>query len=184
MSLNYKFYKFLIFSFIKCSLLYGFELKDGDDFLLENKKAGKLIIGMKVDDLYKNYSYDMTKVVDLFKEGTFSPAIEIYLNGKMEKPSIVAEIGCFDGFLIDRINIYDKKFKTKKGIGVGSKLKDLKKSYKIDWIDYIEGKIFIRIGELDISFVLKIDKIPDQWFEKKDINLIPENSEISYIIIN
>ncbi len=48
-------------------------------FLLQKQKAGNIEIGETIDQLYKQYGRNSTKLVDLYLEGMFSPAIEIYL---------------------------------------------------------------------------------------------------------
>ncbi len=172
--------KFLIFFIIstKSFLLFGSDFQEKEGFLLQNKKAGKLLIGMSIDELYKNYPKNLTKIVDLFKEGFFSPAIEIYLNEKDGKPSMIAEIGFFDGFKVEGISVYDKRFKRERGIGVGSNLKDLKKLYKVERFWFEENNFFVTVKELEMSFVFKMEKIPDEFFDKKYINLFPNFLEI------
>jgi len=160
--------------------------KDSNDFLLSKYKAWSIEIGMTIDALYTKYARESTNLVDLYLEGTFSPAVEIYLSGKEKKnrPSVVAEIGCQNGFVVWRINVYDKRFRTDKGIGVGSTLGDIRKSYKVDWIAFGEGLLFARVEEIGMSFALDIVKVPPKWYETRDQNLIPDSAKVVSVLID
>ena len=160
--------------------------KGNSDFLLSKHKAGCIEIGMPVDSIYAGYDRELTSLVDLFLEGMFSPALEIYLNGKekKKKPSMIVEIGCGEDWIITRINVYDKKFKTSKGIGVGSTLGDIRKSYKVEWISSGEGTIFARVEEMEMSFALNIVKVPPKRYKTKGQNLIPDSAKVEYVLID
>jgi len=163
----------------------GGKLKDNYDFLLSKHKAGRIEVEMPVDALYTKYDRKLTKLVDLYLEGMFTPALEIYLNEyEKKKPSLVAEIGWRKNWIIRRINVYDERFKTDKGIGVGSMLGDIRKSYKVDWIKPGEGPIFARVKEIGMSFALDIVKVPREWHKTRDPNLIPDSVKVVSILIN
>jgi hypothetical protein len=144
-----------------------------------------LEIGITVDDLYSKYDRKLTKLVDLYLEGTFSPALEIYLNESEKKaPSLVAEIVWRKDWVIWRINVYDERFKTDKGIGVGSTLDDIRKSYKVDWITFGEVGFFARVKEIGMSFALDIVNIPRKWHKTGNQNLIPDSTKVIWVLIN
>lgn len=172
-------------------------------FLLSKQKAGHVKIGMSIDDLYRKYDRKSTKLVDLYTEGTFSPALEIYLNKEEdeEKYSFITEIGWSPlhtskieksisvaryrtGFVVTRIQVYDENFKTEKGVGVGSTLGELWKHYKVDWLDFGEGGLIARSDELMMSFVLFLVDIPEEWYMTRDMELIPDSTKIVSILIN
>ncbi|MEJ5166784.1 MAG: hypothetical protein WHV67_07130 [Thermoanaerobaculia bacterium] len=154
--------KFFIFIFFGL-FLYSGEIKR--DYLLSNKKAGNIEIGMEVDSLLKILDKNLIKLVNLNLEGFFSPAFEIY--DREKKLSLVLEIDKFEGkWIVSRITVYDKNYKTKEGISLGSSLSDLKGNYKIDHIDTVEGYFYAIVEQLGMSFKFK-----------------PEEKEIISIII-
>jgi hypothetical protein len=167
-------------------------VKAKNNFLLSKQKAGLIEIGMSVDALYSRYKRKSTKLVDLYIEGMFSPALEIYLNDKEEetKYSLVAEIGwgssshTNSGFIVSRIQVYDEVFKTEKGIAVGSSLGELRNHYKVNWIEFGEGGLIARINELDMSFVLFLIDIPEEWYMTRDQEIIPDSVKIISIFMN
>jgi hypothetical protein len=154
-------------------------------FLLSKHKAGFVEVGMTVDALYQKYARQSIRLVDLYLEGTFSPALEFYLdNDKREKPSLVAEIGWEQNWVIRRINVYDQTFKLKSHIGVGSTLGDLRKFYSIDWIAPGEGSVYARVEEVGMSFALESTNIPEKWYTTNDLTLLPGDVKIVSILIN
>ena len=183
----------LVFLFVLFLTLSGTEtVRAKNNFLLSKQKAGLIEIGMTVDNLYSRYKRKSTKLVDLYIEGMFSPALEIYLNGKEEetKYSLIAEIGwgsssnTNSGFIVSRIQVYDEVLKTEKGIGVGSSLGELRNHYKVNWIDFGEGGFIARINEIDMSFILFLIDIPEEWHMTRDQEIIPDSVKIRSILVN
>lgn len=140
-------------------MLFGFFLYSSEpkkDYLLSKKAAGNIEIGMEVDSLLKIIDRNSIKLVNLDLEGFFSPAIEVYDGSKL---SLVLEIDKIEGkWIVSRITVYDKNYKTKEGISIGCSLKELKGKYKIDRIDSVEGFLYAILEELDMSFKLKKDE--------------------------
>lgn len=144
--------KKIIIPIFFCLFLFSEEIKN--DYLLSSKKAGNIEIGMEVDFLLKIVDKNLIKLVNLGLEGFFSPAIEIY--DKEKKLSLVLEIDKFEGkWIVSRITIYDKNYKTKEGISLGSSLSELKAKYKIDRMDSVEGFLYAIVEELGMSFKFK-----------------------------
>lgn len=153
-------------------------------FLLSKHKAGFVEVGMTVDVLYQKYDRQSIRLVDLYLEGTFSPALEIYLdNDKREKPSLVAEIGWEKNWVIRRISVYDQTFTLKSHIGIGSTLGDLRKFYSIDWIAPGEGSVYARVEAVGMSFALDSTNIPEKWYTTNDPTLFPDDLKILSILI-
>lgn len=183
--MNYS--KLLFCILILVPVLSGAEkkLSDNSSFLLSKRKAGHIEIEMTIDALYIRYNRDSTKLVDLYLEGTFSPALEIYIKGARaeNKPSLVAEIGWQNDWIVSRIKVYDERFKTDKGIGIGLTLGDMRKFYTVDWIAFGEGGLVARVEAIGISFMLDIEKIPGEWSKTRDQQLIPDSAKIVSALI-
>jgi hypothetical protein len=93
-----------------------------DDFLLAKHKAGGVQIGMTVDALHRKYKPQSTKLVAHYPEGMFTPMLEVYLESAEQqgRPSMLIEIDKENDWAVRGIAVTDKRFRTAKGIGVGS----------------------------------------------------------------
>jgi hypothetical protein len=183
---------FAIFFLLAPIIALAQETNTPEEYLLSKQKAGYCEIGMGIDNLLGKYGRESSKLVDLNLEGTFSPAIEFFFdNPETENPSLVAEIGWGSsqnggpkGFIVSRITIYGKNFKTEKGIGVGSTLGELRKNHHINWIELGEGGLIARVDDLGMSFVLFLVTIPEEWLLTRNMELIPNEVTIISILIN
>lgn len=103
------------------------------EFLLAAGKAGRIEIGLPVDDLYRIVGRENTRLVDLFPEGMFQPALEIRLPGAPVAPAVIVPIREWPCVVwsIQGIDVRDPRFRTAKGIGVGSTLADVQKQYEV-----------------------------------------------------
>jgi hypothetical protein len=70
--------------------------------------------------------------------------------------------------------VYDKRFKTDKGIGVSSTLGDVRKSYPVDWIASEEDGVFARVEAMGMSFALDNES-------SNAIGLLGEIEEVKHV---
>ena len=120
-------------------------------FVISGGRIGEIILGQTVDDLYGVVGRQNTRLVDLFHEGFFLPALEIQV-GPRETSALVAVIGVPDGcryFVVTEIWIYDDRFRTRDGIGVGSTVGSVREMYLAD-LDSGEGE-WLRVRDLGLS---------------------------------
>lgn len=123
--------------------------------------------------------------MDRYLEGFFTPAIEIYLtrNRKL-RPSLLAEIvGERSTFVVGRITVYDSRFKTDKGIGVGSTLGEIRRDYKVDSIGFGEGPLFAHVEQFGMSFALDYARPPREWYSTHNPKLIPDTARVVSILL-
>ncbi len=167
-------------------MLWNVSVRSGEkEFGLSRGKAGLIKAGTTIDELYARVGRNNTRLVDRYSEGFFSPAIEIYLTQSgTTKPSLVAEIvGQYPTFLVGRITVYDSRFKTDKGVGVGSTLGEIRRNYKVDWIGFGEGPLFARVEQIGMSFALDYSKPPREWYETHNPTLIPDSAKVVSILL-
>jgi hypothetical protein len=127
------------------------------DFVLEYGKAGPFEVGEPVDNIYRLVGRDRVRLVALFGEGMFEPALEIQLPGLDTRPSIIARISerpC-SKFSIWGMSVRDQRFRTHEGLGIGSTLGELRKHYKVEVRDFAESdKVNAFAPSMNLSFEL------------------------------
>jgi hypothetical protein len=135
----------------------------GPEYVLIAGRAGRVELGMSVDDVYRLFGRESVRLVDLFKEGLFSPALQIKLSGAETVPGIVTDIRewpCGE-FSVWGIDVLDARFRTKDGFGVGSTVGDLRRSYSFR-ITEEEGAHAAVVEALKMSFSLSHEGPADQ----------------------
>ena len=150
---------------------------------ITNKSVDGVAVGNKIADfvsvVQQRYSVKKEK---MHLEGDSFDIYNVYDKGgkiysiepKFDKP-----------YLIDRLWVYGTKFKTKKGIGVGSTLAEIKSKYHIESISTEgEGGLQILVKEISVAFIMDNSKLPKDWWEKTDNKEIPESLPIEEIIID
>ena len=102
-------------------------------FLLSKGTAGLFTLWSRISTPYSRYSTlfspPLAELTDLRYEGMFSPAFKLYMDKDQyrDKPSLIAELGCLSrhSYMITELIVYDERFKTAQGIGVGQPLMNL-----------------------------------------------------------
>jgi hypothetical protein len=90
-----------------------------DDFVLARNRVGNVIIGMPESAIYRVYPRQITRKVDLQLEGMPTPAVQVFLTKDRRHPSLVIRLdGPVSG--VYGVEVMDSRFKTARGIGVGS----------------------------------------------------------------
>jgi hypothetical protein len=100
-----------------------------NEFLISEGKVGRVDVGMPVDEVLQLYGRERVRIVDLNKEGQFSPAIEIDVPGSSVRAAMLADIREFPcrTFSVSAISVRDPRFRTADGFGVGSTLAELQR---------------------------------------------------------
>ena len=135
------------------------------DLRLSVGAAGPIRVGQSVDDLFVKVGRENTRLVDLFTEGMFQPALEIRLAGAPNQPALtvpIREWPCRE-FSVWGITVRDPRFRTADGLGIGSSLADIRKVYSPE-IGIAEGQRIAHVPELGLTFAL--DDSPassDSW---------------------
>jgi hypothetical protein len=122
-------------------------------FELGRGHAGALEVGEPIEDVYQGFGRDRIKLVARFAEGMFTPALEIALAGSAVVPALAVDIreAPCARFSVWAIEVYDRRFRTKEGLGIGSSLRDVRRSYSTQ-ILVGEGHTAAFAKEIGISF--------------------------------
>jgi len=151
-----------------------------DEFLLTKQRAGAVVIGMTIDDLHAMHKPISTKLVAHYLEGEFTPMLEVYLEGDTNQsiPSLLIEIDKNSYWIVGNIKVNDSRFRTDKGIGVGSTLGAIRKAYVVKWIDFGEGPLCANVEDINMTFELDITNPPNEWYKTRDQRLIPDSAKV------
>ena len=152
------------------------------DFITNNSVDG-VAIGEKITDFISAVQQRYTvKKEKMRLEGDSYDIYNVYEN---EQKIYSVEPNTDKPGITDRIWVYGIKFKTDKGIGVGSTLAEIKSQYHILNISTEgEGGLSISVNEISVGIIMDNSKLPKDWWEKTDNKEIPENLPIEEIIIN
>ena len=129
--------------------------------LLTSTRAGHVVLGMAVEALYSMYGRDNVKLVDLYGEGTFTPAVEIFLPGHRAVPIATGHVDKVCGeFRITRISTESPLLRTAEGLGVGSTVSDVRRLHPTAQFNREERPSLI-VDKLQMTFATANDAFAD-----------------------
>lgn len=146
---------------------------------IKDRELDGISIGMTVEDFLKvaNDKYSVKKEM-ISLEGMESSIYNVYEN---EELIYAVELG-MEEKLVWRIWLYSEKFNTEKGIGIGSSLGELRDNYTIKSYNVGEGKISVRVEEIEVSFLLDSRQVPRDWWSDMEYDNLNDNVTIDLII--
>ena len=101
--------------------------------LVGTGKVGGLEIGAPAEDVYRVFGRDNVRLVDLNLEGRFTLAMEVRTPGATGAPGLVVRLRQFPcSFIsVESVSILDPRYRTQKGLGVGSTVGELQTAYRV-----------------------------------------------------
>ena len=113
----------ILFSVLGCPALIARAEESGELLITENS-VGKLHLGMNIEDAKGITGLSQFKMLDLEREGLFSPAIIL---SNVDGQSVIGEIACSHThqWTLWRIQIYDRRYRNAQGVGVGTSYSQL-----------------------------------------------------------
>ncbi len=149
---------------------------------LQSGQAGRVKIGMSIDELKKVYGETKLRSIEHSIEGNTTAAYEVL--GERHRPDLRVEQECAGtACKVSRITVLNPAFKSQSGVGIGSTFRDVKENFKITSV--APGEIgFVAISEdAKISFVLDMRGIPSQRWAKLKVNDVPNSTLVSGVML-
>jgi hypothetical protein len=131
---------------------------ENGDLLLRKGQVGKINIGAQFESVDSLYGKKLLKKTTKVAEGDKYTIIEIYFSEADMKGTGAALIIEEGKGKVWRIEVKSSKFKTEKGIGIGSTVKELEEKYgKLKFEEGAEmGPIYAIVDKVKMSFALSI----------------------------
>ena len=161
--------------------------KSATEFGIYTGKVGFAEMGKTVDSLFSKY--DKNSIT--FGEGSFAgkprSVAAVYLPGR-NSPSFNVNMLLYNqqkDRMIIGMQVFDERFRTESGVGVGSSLGDLRKGGGTVSIRYLDDMMVASAKENRIMYELDIsmDTLPLDWLKGGDLASLPDNMRIRSVIV-
>jgi hypothetical protein len=152
-----------------------------DDFLIDNGRAGPFIKNMPLDKALQiaQEKYTVEKNT-IFLEGIDYTVYDILLNSEL---LLKLEPSFNNEGTLWRIWIYSDRYKTNKGIGVGSTIADVLENYTYDSFLTEGSGHWLKVKETNVGFSLDSKAFTYEWMlNGAKFENIPKDTKITFII--
>ena len=153
-------------------------------FSVSKGRVGSVHIGMTIPELLKLYDSTHIEFGELNSEGNSTPAVKVTYGEQKESFLTLLYEGENDRGIVLRITLYNKRFRTSKGISVGSTLGELRRSYTIRSIEFGMTDLYASVPELSMVFELESSSMGRDAGRLVRLKQVPDNITITSIILN
>ncbi len=163
--------------------------EEKDPFLIADNAVGNLTIGMKIKQVDSIFAMDsIVRLNPRQNETSTIGEVEIYEKGG-KKLMLITPRGYNDPeALISSFQFFDNRYKTDKGLNLGSTFKDIKDNYKIANIETTISTVVIFLEDSDIFINIDKKELPEKLrynpnFIIEAVN-IPDEAKIKYFMLS
>lgn len=157
------------------------------EYLLAGRRAGYAGVGKSVESLYLNYDRSLVVFDAENRDGIPYPVVKVFANDRKAPTMILSVSVSRQGQqqTIDGIRVYDERFKTRDGIGIGSTLGDMRKAGDLNGIRQLGQSLYAVSQEAKLLFELEVSlaNMPDKWLETGDMSTLPDGMKIHGILL-
>ncbi len=157
------------------------------DFLLADGRVGYVQIGRSVESLYRHYDRSLVTFEAENRDGIPYPVVKLFVPEK-KAPAMVLSVSVSrqgQQQTIDGIRVYDERFKTEDGIGIGSTLGDMKKAGTLQGVKQIDQSLYAVSKEAHLLFELEVAmaNLPVEWLRSGEVDSLPSSMKIRGILL-
>ncbi len=168
--------------FIQCA-------KEKDPFLISNIRVGNLTIGMKIKQIDSIFANDSIVRLNPSKNAISTIGeVEIYEKGSKKLMQISPRGNNDPEALISNFQFFDTRYKTDKGLNLGSTFKDIKSNYKIANIETTISTVVVFLEDSDIFINIDKKELPENLRYNPnfiiDVVNIPDEAKIKYFMLS
>ena len=149
---------------------------------IQPEKVGFISIGDDIEQMRQTIPTGFTiKDTTLQQEGT--PATAYVISAETHSKGFLVEQQCNPTCSVWRLNVQSDKYKTPKGIAVGSAYSQVQKTHPISTVTLADGGLVAVAKEGGISFVLNTEQIPVNQRGRLTPGTVPAATPVKAILI-
>ena len=172
---------------IGCILMLFTQCKKEERNLIAKEQLGLLTEMTQVNEL--NDIFEKDSLVENLGEGDFANAeydeYQVFEKGGKHLLTIIPKEQHDSTSTIESIQIYDKRFKTIKGLNLNSTFKDIIDNYTVNKVESTFSSAVLFVDELNVT--IAIDKkdigIREFGIQKVRLDQIPDMAKIKYFTL-
>lgn len=167
--------------FIQCD-------KKNDPFLIQQGMVGKLSKGVQIKQVDSVFADDSIVQLSSIRNplGT-QGEVEVYEKGGNKLLLLSPEDENDPNSLISNIQVFDNRFKTPKGLYIGSTFKDIKANYTILNIETTINDVVVSLKDNDIWIAINKSQLPENLRYNLSATIeasqIPDDATFKYFMI-
>lgn len=157
---------------------------EAEQYIIKPGQAGQIRINMSADTLKQMIPAENLKTVQRELEGVPYTAYELRNANTGNQLLLLAEESCANQVCtIFRVRVISPKFKTEKGIRVGSTFAEVKNNYPLSFIGLGETDFVAVSEENKMTFTLDIANFPPKHLDKIKSEEIPDSTRVTSIML-
>lgn len=174
-----------ILSLVLIALIFT-QCKKEDNNTIAKGQLGKLTKLTEVKDLKNLFVKD--SIVTRTGEGEFADApfdeYLVYAKGGKHLLTMIPKKQQDSTSTVESIQIFDKKFKTTKGLNLSSTFKDVIDNYTVNKVESTYASAVLFVDELNVTIAIdKKDLGIPEGFQKVRLDQIPDIAKIKYFTL-
>jgi hypothetical protein len=153
-----------------------------DEYAISKERVGHLTVDMPIENIFNYYDKTQVNKSAFTSEGQKFEAYFIKTSRDTSRYLRIDPI-CTDSCKIWRIKVNDRRYKTRSGLGIGSKVGEIKSYHYIDWAGNTEDGPAFGLERLGITFLIDSTTLPASARENIDMETLSDSAKVSGILI-